>query len=289
MDILKHLLPILLTVSLGLLVVAAGIASSRGDYASVVARPSLLGRAFVAIVVIPVIAAIAIMAAFPISNAAKAGIFLMAISPVPPLMPGKALKFGGDTGYVYGLQGAAALMALLTVPALGALGARLYDVDAQFPVGIVARNIFVGLVVPLAIGLAIGRWLFPKASPALPRTVILVANVLLVAAFVPLLIGAAPEMGKLIGDGTMVAMAIVVLIALAGGHLLGGPRDEDRPTLAIAASLRHPGIALALAGANHAAKPVTAAVLLFMLVGMVVLIVYQLVMKRRRPAAAAQD
>jgi BASS family bile acid:Na+ symporter len=289
MEILKHLLPILLTVSLALLVVAAGIASSRGDFASVVAHPSLLARAFVAIVVIPVITAIATVSAFPISNAAKAGIFLMAISPVPPLMPGKAMKLGGNAGYIYGLQGAAALMALLTVPALGALGARLYDVHAQFPIGIVARNIFVGLVVPLAIGLAIGRWLFPKASPALPRTVLLVANVLLVVAFVPLLIGVAPEMGKLIGDGTMVAMAIVVVIALAGGHFLGGPADEDRPTLAVAASLRHPGIALALAGANHAAKPVTAAVLLFTLVGMVVLIVYQLAMKTHRPAPASQD
>jgi BASS family bile acid:Na+ symporter len=153
----------------------------------------------------------------------------------------------------------------------------------------VARNIFVELVVPLAIGLAIGRWLFPKTSPARPRTVLLVANVLLVVAFVPLLIGVAPEMGKLIGDGTMAAMAIVVVIALAGGHFLGGPADEDRTTLAVAASLRHPGIALALAGANHAAKPVTAAVLLFMLVGMVVLIVYQLAMKTHRPVPASQD
>lgn len=166
MEILKHLLPILLTVSLALLVVAAGIASSRGDFAFVVAHPSLLARAFVAIVVIPVITAVATVSAFPISNAAKAGIFLMAISPVPPLMPGKAMKLGGNAGYISGLQGAAALMALLTVPALGALGARLYDVHAQFQIGIVARNIFVGLVVPLAIGLAIGRWLFPKASPA---------------------------------------------------------------------------------------------------------------------------
>ncbi|EJL24695.1 hypothetical protein [Novosphingobium sp. AP12] len=288
MEILKHVLPILLTISLALLVVAAGIASSRGDFAYVVGRPSLLFRAFLAIVVIPVIAAIAVISVFPASNAAKAGIFLMAISPVPPLMPGKALKFGGSAGYVYGLQGAAALMALFTVPLLGMMGSRLYDVDAHFPLEIVARNIFAGLVVPLAVGLAIGRWLFPKASPALPRYPIIVADILLVIVFIPLMIGAARDVGALIGDGTVVAMAVVILIALAGGHLLGGPDAADRPTLGVAASLRHPGIALALAGANHAAKPVTAAVLLFLLVGMVVLTVYQIVMRRRKPEPAAQ-
>lgn len=289
MEILKHLLPALLTVSLALLVIAAGIASSRGDFAYVVSRPSLMARAFVAIAIIPVIAALVVMSLFPISHAVKAGIFLMAISPVPPLMPGKALKFGGNAGYVYGLQGAGALIALLTVPALGALGARLYDVEAQFPVGVVARNVFVGMVIPLALGLLIGRWLMPKAGPAVPRAIMMVANILLVLAFVPLLIGALPEMGKLIGDGSILAIGIVVLIALLGGHYLGGPSSTDRPTLAVAASLRHPGIALALAGANHAAKPVTAAVLLFMLVAMVVLALYQVAMRRHGPQPAAQD
>lgn len=289
MEILKHLLPVLLTVSLALLVIAAGIASSRGDFAYVVSRPSLMARAFVAIAIIPVIAALVVMSLFPISHAVKAGIFLMAISPVPPLMPGKALKFGGNAGYVYGLQGAGALIALLTVPALGALGARLYDVEAQFPVGVVARNVFVGMVIPLALGLLIGRWLMPKAGPAVPRAIMMVANILLVLAFVPLLIGALPEMGKLIGDGSILAIGIVVLIALLGGHYLGGPSSTDRPTLAVAASLRHPGIALALAGANHAAKPVTAAVLLFMLVAMVVLALYQVAMRRHAPQPAAQD
>lgn len=285
MDILKHLLPMLLTLSLALLVVAAGIASSRGDFAYVVGRPSLLGRAFLAIVVIPVIAAIVVISLFPISHAAKAGIFLMAISPVPPLMPNKALKFGGSAGYIYGIQGAAALMALFTVPLLGALGDRLYDVDAQFPAAVVARNVFLGLVVPLAVGLMIGRWLFPKASPALPRYLIIVADILLVIVFVPLMIKAAPEVAALVGDGSIVAMGIVIVVALAGGHLLGGPGEVDRPTLAVASALRHPGIALALAGANHAAPPVTAGVLLFLLVAMVVLTLYQIAMRRRRPPA----
>jgi BASS family bile acid:Na+ symporter len=52
-------------------------------------------------------------------------------------------------------------------------------------------------------------------------------------------------------------MAAVVLIALAGGHLLGGPELRDRATLAIASSVRHPGIAMLLANANFENKAVT--------------------------------
>jgi BASS family bile acid:Na+ symporter len=78
-------------------------------------------------------------------------------------------------------------------------------------------------------------------------------------------------------------MAAVVLIALAGGHLLGGPDREDRATLAIASSVRHPGIAIMLASTNGGGRDVTAAVVLFMLVGMVVSIPYKQWIKRSSP------
>ncbi|MFS0849239.1 Na+-dependent transporter [Novosphingobium panipatense] len=281
MEIAKTIIPLLLTVSLGLLVIAAGIASSRGDFAYVISRPRLLAKALVAVMIVPTIVALIVILIFPMSHSAKAGIFLMAISPVPPLMPGRALKFGGSAGYVYGLQGAGAVLALVMVPLLGLVGASIYGVDAHFPVSVVARNIFIGLVVPLAIGLIVGRWVLPGVSPSVPRTITLIANVLLVLAFIPLLVAETPAIMALIGNGTVVAMAAVVVAGLLGGHILGGPELRDRSTLAFTAAIRHPGIALALAGANHAAKPVTAAVLLFLLVGLLVLVPYQMFLNRR--------
>jgi BASS family bile acid:Na+ symporter len=82
-------------------------------------------------------------------------------------------------------------------------------------------------------------------------------------------------------------MALVIVIALGGGHLLGGPDLEDRATLAIASSVRHPGIAMMLANANFADKRITAAVLLFLLVGMVVGIPYKRWIKRTSAARSA--
>lgn len=289
MEAIKQLLPILLTVSLGLLVVAAGMASSRGDFVYVLRRPGLLAKAVVAIAIIPLGAAMLVLGLIPISHPAKAGILLMAISPVPPVMPGKALKFGGEAEYVYGLQAAFALLAIVTVPLLGSFIATYYNVDAQFPIDVVAGDIFLGLIVPLAIGLALGRWLFRGASPEVPRRISSVANMLVLVAFVPILLGSWPQIRELIGDGTAVAMALVVVVALAGGHFLGGPALASRSTLGFAAAIRHPGIALALAGANHSDKPISAAVLLFMVVGIVVLIPYQIVLRRKLRPPADQE
>jgi hypothetical protein len=282
MELLKQLIPILLTVSLALMVVAPALASSRGEFLYVLRRPGLLIRSLVAIDVIPVIAAIAVVALFPeMPHPAKAAIILMAISPVPPLVPGKALKAGGNRDYVYGLQIAVALTAILSVPILGSLTSAWYGADARFPMVMVASNILLGVIVPLAIGLLLGRWLAPDLSRKAAPIVAVIANILVAIAFVPIIIGAWPNIVALIGDGTVLAMALVITIAILGGHFLADPeKGGDRATLAFAAAMRHPGIALALVGANHGNATTSAGVLLFLLLAMIALVPYQLFLRR---------
>lgn len=280
MELVKQLIPILVTVSLALMVVGAGMGSSRGEFAYVFRRPHLLARAVVAINIIPILGAVAIIALFPgISLAAKAGIIFMAISPVPPLVPGKALKLGGRVEYVYGLQVAMALLAIVTVPLLGTLTADFYHSSARFPIAVVASNIAIGLIAPLLFGVAL-RALWPTFAKRAAAPVLMIANILLLIAFVPLLAGVWRQMFELIGDGTVLAMIAVVVIAILGGHILGERSRTDRTTLVFAAAMRHPGIALALVGANHLDKSISAAVLLFLLVGIVTLIPYQILVRR---------
>jgi BASS family bile acid:Na+ symporter len=76
-------------------------------------------------------------------------------------------------------------------------------------------------------------------------------------------------------------MALVSAVALLGGHLLGGPTLGGRGSLAMASAVRHPGLAMMIAGANTTDKHATAAILGFLLVGLVVAIPYQLWIKRR--------
>ena len=67
--------------------------------------------------------------------------------------------------------------------------------------------------------------------------------------------------------------------------MLGGPADYDRATLAVASSVRHPGIAMLIANTTFADKRVTAAVLLYLLVSMIMGALYQAWFKHRYPAA----
>ncbi len=95
-------------------------------------------------------------------------------------------------------------------------------------------------------------------------------------AVVPLLIKAAPAMLSLIGSGTLPAIIAFILVGLVSGHLLGGPEPANRTVLAIASSSRHPGIAIAIAGANfERGKLAMAAILLYILINIVVAIPYR--------------
>jgi BASS family bile acid:Na+ symporter len=81
-------------------------------------------------------------------------------------------------------------------------------------------------------------------------------------------------------------------LGLAVGHLFGGPNPEDRTVLALSTATRHPGVALAIAGANAPGgnKTVLAAVLLYLIVNAIVSIPYVNWRKHRqqtRLAAAA--
>jgi BASS family bile acid:Na+ symporter len=279
MEALKQIIPLLLPLSLALLVAAAGMASARGDFLYVLGRGQLLWRAFVAICVLPILFAAAIVALFPLTPAARAGIMLMALSPVPPLVIGKALKVGGAREYVYGIQVAASVFALFTVPLFGALVAHFYEVRAQFPLAVVARNIAMGIVVPLVVGLLLGRWIMPTFAHRIAPAVSLIANIVLVIAFVPIVVVTWPQMTALVGNGTLLAIVIFVICCAAGGHFLGAPGSPS--TLAFASATRHPGIALALASANQSDKSVSAAVLLIVLVGLVALLPYQMFVKRK--------
>ncbi len=95
-------------------------------------------------------------------------------------------------------------------------------------------------------------------------------KVLMPVAAVVLLIGVAPDVWRLIGDGTLLAISVFVVTGFAVGHLLGGPEPEHAAVLAFSAACRHPGTALAVAAANYPDENLRAAVLIYLAVNVVV-------------------
>ena len=233
-------------------------------------------------VIVP-LAAVILIWLFPVPPAVRGGIVLMAVSPMSPFVPSKRVALDGDKTYGYGLYASLALLSIIILPLTVALLANIYEVTVPLGVSPVAEKVGLSVVLPLAVGLVL-RQLLPGAARRLALVMQRIGQIVLVLCLIPIVVGSWSAMVDLVGNGALLAMALTSAIALAGGFWLGGPGEADREALATAAG-RHPGLALMIAGVAGADKSVTAAIVAFLLVGLVVGAIFGIWAKRR---AAAQ-
>jgi BASS family bile acid:Na+ symporter len=214
--------------------------------------------------------AVAVALAFDLLPAVKIALVAVAVSPVPPFLPLKAIKAGGARDYTIGLLVAASALAIVLVPlAVALVGAAFAKPFAMSATG-TARLVTLSVLAPLAIGMAL-RHLAPAVAERIARPVSTASVALLAIALVPLLLGVWRPIASLIGNGTALAFAAFVAVGTVTGHLLGGPRPEERSVLALACGSRHPGIALAIAHANFPGdKNVLPAILLYLVIAALV-------------------
>jgi bile acid:Na+ symporter, BASS family len=277
---LKALIGIAIQGSLLLLVLAVGLRATPADTLYVLRRPGLLIRSLVAIdVVVPLLAAV-FVTVLPLTPMVKAGIVFMAVSPLPPFVPGKALKFGGDVSYICGLLVAVSLLSVVTVPALLAIFSALFRVELSVAPAALARVVAISVLLPLGMGMTVHGLAADFAMRSASK-VSAVANVVMTLVLVPVLIAAWPAIWQLVGSWSVLAIAALATLALAAGHLLGGPDPEHRTTLAFATATRHPGIALLIAHSNVEGARLSASVLLFVLASLLAAVPYQVWCKRR--------
>jgi BASS family bile acid:Na+ symporter len=263
-----------LMVSIRLLVFALGLRATVDDAIHVLQRPVLVLKGFLAMGVIVPLAAAVLAAIFPIHPAVEIALLAMAVGPVPPILPGKLLRLGGRSSYVYGLLVAAALAAIVVVPVAIEVLAWLFQREAHVGAGLVAKVVGMTVLLPLAAGLAVRRWA-PKLAGRVEPLVSWAGNALLFTGLLVVVLAMWRDVVSLVGNGTVLAVATVVAVGLAAGHWLGGPDPGDRTALAIASSMRHPGLALAIARLNFPEeKLVPAAVLLFIVVNVLVTLPY---------------
>jgi BASS family bile acid:Na+ symporter len=261
---------LILKASLVTTVFALGLSAIPADLISVLKRPWMLLRSLLSVYGVMLAVALAILWTIHPPRVATGVIIALALAPIPPLLPKKQSKAGGDAAYAVGLMVACSLFALIWIPLAmhlleGVLGFQLFA-----PLGKVATLLFTVILAPLVVGALVRRFatdLATKLQPILAK----LAVVLLVVAVLPILIKLWKPALAQIGDGTLVALLIFVLVGLATGLLLGGPKPEHRTDLALASACRHPGIAISLATLNLAGeKSIPAVVLLYLLVSAIV-------------------
>jgi bile acid:Na+ symporter, BASS family len=280
---------LILQLSIVLVVFSLGLEASLSDAASLFHRPSLLFRSLFSMNVIMPAFAVFMAATLQLNPAVETALILLAVSPVPPVLPRQQLKMGGSSRYVEGLFVATALISVLLVPVTIELLGRVFAQEIHIGQGAVAKIMATTILAPLAAGMLV-RSLAPelarKARPPLSK----ISLVLLLSAAAVPLSALLPGMAEMLGDGTLLAIVVFVMAGTAIGHFLGGPDRADRSTLALATASRHPGVAMAIAGANYPAqrKSIAAAILLYFVVKAVVLLPYNSWCKRRLTAHGAQ-
>jgi BASS family bile acid:Na+ symporter len=144
------------------------------------------------------------------------------------------------------------------------------------------------VVLPLAAGMLV-RAFMPLVAGRVEKPVAVAANVLLLAAALFLLVTVFPKLGEVLTVGTVAAFVAFTVLGLAFGHIMAGPEPGDSSVLALASALRHPGIALAIAGANFPSLDFGPVIILYLLIGAVLCIPYMKRMQKRSAALLAPD
>ncbi len=276
-----------LGINLSVVLMAFGLALAAGgtNLRSMLAAPSLLLRSLAAMFVVMPLVAFAIALNFELNRPLLIALLMIALAPVPPLLPAKQMKAGGSSGYVLGLLVISALAAIVVVPAGIELIGRVFGRDLEVPFPVTARVVATSVLLPVLAGLAFARFA-PALAARIARPLTTASSVLLMALFVPVVVVSGDVLLAQFGNLTVVAILAFIAVGLAVGHLLGGPNPDDRTSLALATATRHPGVATAVL---HAVAPeqreVVPVILLYLLVGMLVSVPYLRWRGRRRGAA----
>jgi BASS family bile acid:Na+ symporter len=266
-----------------------GLKAKGDDILYVFHRPTLLIRSLLSMFVVMPVVAVALAQTFDFFHPVEVALVALSISPVPPLLPRRHDKAGGDASFGLGLMVTAAVLSLGIIPLALHLLSLFYDKSYATSPGSIVKIVFTAVIIPLLLGMLCGRFI-PKVAARIASPAILIGKWLLPVAGVAILFVAHNVLEQLLGNGTVFAMMAFVAVALLAGHLLGGPSAGTREVLALSTACRHPGIAIALATANGGVTSdhqAPAAILLYLVLSILATVPYLKWQGRRIAAASA--
>jgi BASS family bile acid:Na+ symporter len=267
-----------LVASIRVMLFALGLRTTADDVLYLWRRQGLLFRSLLAMYVVVPIAALVMALALDLPPVTRRALVVLGISAGAPLVPRRLLGAGGDPPYVMSLAVTSALVAIVSVPASLALFSTIFGVRVEVTPASLAWLVGRSFLLPFLGGVALRR-LWPAVAVYIePLTraaalVFTVSAVLFVAAVLPLAVDS--------GWRSFAALALLTLSALAAGHLMGGPKLEDRAALAVLCATRHIGMVMLIASAG-ASRAAAAAISAYLVVALLVSTPYLLWIQRRR-------
>jgi len=263
-----------INLSMWLMVFAVALNAGAWRARMIFREPALLARSLVAMYVVMPFFAVWVALSFDLNRAVVTALILLALSPVPPVLPSKQIKAGGNTNFVIGLLVIAALAAIFMVPAGVAAIGRVFGYDLEVPFAVTARVVGISVLLPVIAGLVVARAV-PGFAERIAGPVSTASSILLFVLLVPIVAMRWSALAGQVGNYTIVAILLFIAVGLLAGHVLGGPDRDNRTALALATATRHPGVAIAVL---HVIAPeaenVAPVVLLYLLVGIVASVPY---------------
>ena len=253
---IQQLLPIALKASIILMVFALGLNASLRDATYLFRRPGELVRSLLAMNILMPVIAIVVSLVFDLNPAVKVALVTLSLSPVPPILPKKAVKTVGEASYSVGLLVSTALFSIIFIPVAMKLLEMIFSIQMQMTMASMAILLATSVLIPLLAGITVHR-VAPSLAEKLARPLSIIGTALLILAVIPVLIAIFPSLISVVGEGRILALTSFVLVGIAIGHFLGGPDPEDRTMLAVATASRHPAVALAIAHTNFPQQKLT--------------------------------
>ncbi|WP_353643119.1 bile acid:sodium symporter [Mesorhizobium sp. WSM2239] len=270
----QQLITLGVTVSLFALVFSLGLKATVDDLFYLIRRPGKLVRSVLSMNIIMLVFAVAVALIFPLAVEVKIALVALAVSPVPPILPGKQTKAGGTESFAISLLVVASVVAIALVPLSIEIVGRVFRAEYHMPASRVVPAVAVTVIVPLLLGVAFRRFL-PSTAERIAQPISHFAVILLLVACIPVVVTSGMTFWTQVGNGVIVFLILFTALGLFVGHILGGPESDDRTVLALATGTRHPGVAMAIASLNFPDQKAALAVMLWhLIIGAIVSIPY---------------
>jgi bile acid:Na+ symporter, BASS family len=280
---LTEAISIVVLIAQPLITLNIGLKTGELQLGSLLRNVPLVARFFLAtFVVMPALATVSGILGLP--RELWVGLGLMSIAPPAPPATRK-LRESGNASLGLEWQALAFLLSVVTLPLTVALLQHLGLVSSELNLtwGPVLLRSVLFFGAPVIVGFVVRRY-WPSIADALVKPVGLAANVALIVLTLLVLPLALPIIWR--AGFTLIAVTTAfVIVAIAVGHLFGGPERETRITLATLLAARFPVPALILAQANGATKVILPVVLIYVVAGSLLTPVYDRVAARSHSLA----
>jgi uncharacterized membrane protein YidH (DUF202 family) len=270
------------------IMLSIGAALSIQDLLNFWQQPALLGRSFLAIVILPPLVFALIESVIDLPQSYVLALIFLIASPGPALLTRRAGMANARMSYVISLQITLALLSIVLTPLILKFFAVLsVGSEGTIKSWQIAKQVGVVQFLPLGIGVLISQLMKDRATE-ISKLLNMIANTLfIILALIVLLVSL-----TVVPSLRIMPLIITVLLTFLGlviGHLIGIGLDPDiQAGIAIATIARNAGLAIVLASLNGEveAVPIIVAVLI---VGIVAGIPYALWMKQKTISTASNS